>query len=234
MLALTQLLLEFQRKGTSIEWYGQQRKAPLPVAVTTNSPWLDITQSSPSWEGESSSPFDYLPKPDLVAKAKIKDCSIWPAARPRKYLYVDDDLVTHPLASVLMSHSWEGAPPMYMCTGWEILALEDRYLARKLREDGVRIVFEEYEAMPHCFALILDKIPNATKCYERWAGFIRQAVEDVDGIQSQARTIKARTLEDVKLEFGGLSEVTDEEIRRRVVAKAEELDVETMGASAKL
>jgi acetyl esterase/lipase len=219
-LALTQLLLEFRRKNTSVQWYGEPRELPLPVAVTTNSPWLDITQSSPSWDGDTSEPFDYLPKPETMARAKIKSCSIWPTVPPRKNIYVDDDLIAHPLASVIMNKSWEGAPPMYMCTGWEILALEDKYLARKLHEDGVKLVFDEYEAMPHCFALILGKAPNGIKCFERWSGFIRQAVEDADGIQPGARTVRAKTLKDVPLEFAELSDVTDEEIQRRVLEKA--------------
>lgn len=212
--------MELRKKKTSIEWYGESREILLPAAVTCNSPWLDITQSSPSWEGETPAPFDYLPKSSAIAKGHVKQCAIWPASPPRKWLYVDDSLVTHPLASVIMSQSWKGAPPMYICTGWEILALEDKYLARRLDGEGVTLVFEEYEAMPHCFAMILDKTPNAARCFEGWAGFIRQAVGDAGATRSRAVTVRARTLEEVPLVFGELSDVTEEEIRGRVHDKA--------------
>lgn len=108
---------------------------------------------------------------------------------------------------------------MYMCTGWEILAPEDKYLARRLRTQGVPIVFEEYEAMPHCFALVLGQTPGSVRCFDRWAGFIRQVVGGED-IASEARTVKARTLEDVVLDFEGLSDVSGQEMKRRVLVKA--------------
>lgn len=219
-LALTQLILELGRKDTPIFWYGELRHVPLPAAVATNSPWLDITQSSPSWQGDSPNVFDYLPKPEIVSRTKPLDCTIWPASPPRKHMYVDDELITHPLSSVIMARSWKGAPPMYICTGWEILAPEDKFLAKTLESQGVRVVFEEYEAMPHCFAMILTKIPNANRCYEGWAGFIRQAVEDVEGIESRAMSIGARNHKEVTLQFEELSEVGEEEIRARVLAKA--------------
>lgn len=155
-----------------------------------------------------------------MAKSNLKQCAIWPVDPPRRHLYVDDDLAPHPLASVVMSKSWKGAPPIYICTGWEILALEDKYLAKRLDAEGVKVVFEEYEAMPHCFAAILDKTPNATRCYNAWAGFIKQAVADGTQIESRAVNISAKELLETELDFQKLSDVTDEETRGRVELKA--------------
>lgn len=155
-----------------------------------------------------------------MAKGNLKDCPIWPADPPRKHLYVDDDLISHPLASVIMSQSWKGSPPVYICTGWEILALEDKYLAKRLDEEGVNVVFEEYEAMPHCFAAILDKTPNATRCYSGWAGFIKQVVDNAEDVESRALSISARDLVETELDFAKLSDVTDGKIRGRVEVKA--------------
>lgn len=120
---------------------------------------------------------------------------------------------------------------MYMCTGWEILATEDKYLALRLHAQGVPLVFEEYEAMPHCFALVLAQMPGAMRCYDRWAGFIRCAVAGEEDIVSSAKTVRARTLEDVELDFEGLSDISEGEMRRMVLEKAGFLDGET---SAKL
>lgn len=156
----------------------------------------------------------------MMAKSNLKQCSIWPVDPPRQHLYVDDDLLAHPLASVVMSQSWKGAPPIYICTGWEILALEDKYLAKRLDREGVKIVFEEYEAMPHCFAAILDKTPNAKRCYEGWAGFIKQAVADAEQIESRAINISAKELHETELDFNTLSDMQDDELRGRVETKA--------------
>ncbi|KPM37845.1 hypothetical protein AK830_g8718 [Neonectria ditissima] len=122
-----------------------------------------------------------------------------------------------------MAGSWAGAPPVYVCAGWEILAYEARFLARKLRCDGVRVVFEEYEAMPHCFALLLGGIPSTRRCYDGWAGFVRAVVEDPGGVVSSAVSIKARTLEEEVLCFEDLCDATDDEVRERVLLKAGEV-----------
>ncbi|KAF7542430.1 hypothetical protein G7046_g10167 [Stylonectria norvegica] len=219
-LALIQLILELRRKDSSILWYGELRHVPLPAGVAVNSPWLDITQSSPTWDVDSPSPFDYLPKPATIHSRVIPPCAAWPATPSRKSMYVADDLATHPLATLLMVQSWKGAPPIYICTGWEILAYEDKFLAQKLEAEGVTVVLEEYEAMSHCFALLLPKVPSAKRCYEGWAGFIRAAVTEPKGIATRAVTVRAKTLEEVPLRFEDLCGDTEEEIRRRVVAKA--------------
>ncbi|KAL0934234.1 lipase esterase [Colletotrichum truncatum] len=218
-LALLQLLLELRRQDRKVRWLGRERDIPLPGGFALNSPWLDITQSSPSWE--SNWEFDYLPKASLYADFSPPPCDAWPAKPPRTSIYVDDDLIAHPLVTLVMNRSWTGSPPIFICTGWELLADEDRYMARKLREDGVPVVFEEYEGMPHCFALILSKIPSAKRCFEGWTGFMKTIISDPEKITSKAVTVKAKTQEDVPREFASLSTLTDEDIQRLVLQKKE-------------
>jgi len=134
-------------------------------------------------------------------------------------MYIADDLAAHPLASLVMARSWKGAPPIYLCTGWEILAYEDKFLARKLEADGVRVVFEEYEGMPHCFATMLRNAPATPRCYNGWASFIRAVVEDPDSIESSAVMIRAKTCEEVPLMFDQLSDASEEDIQKRVLQK---------------
>ncbi|KAM0262307.1 hypothetical protein ACHAQJ_001776 [Trichoderma viride] len=219
-LALLQLLLQLRRLDARIQWYGEQREIPLPAGVACVSPWVDITHSSPSWQGQDPHPFDYLPKPRPDLEAKIPPCAIWPTNPPRKRLYVDDDLVTHPLVTLIMNRTWEGSPPMWMCTGWELLSYEDKALAMKLVADGVPLVFEEYEAMSHCFALFLSRLPASQHCLESWASFIRSAVKNPTAIESCATTIRARTLEEIPIRFDELLDDTLEEIQASVASKA--------------
>ncbi|KAL6886704.1 alpha/beta hydrolase fold domain-containing protein [Trichoderma longibrachiatum] len=219
-LALLQLIRQLRRRNTRIQWYGESRTVPLPAGVSCASPWLDITHSSPSWQGEDPHPFDYLPKPRPDVMAKIPPCDIWPAKPPRKHIYVDDDMVAHPLATLLMNRSWEGSPPIWMSTGWEILAYEDKALAMKLFADGVPLVFEEYEAMPHVFALLLSHAPGSRRCFESWASFISRAVQDPRSIETSATSIKAGTLEETSLKFDELLEDSLEDVQASVAMKA--------------
>ncbi|KAJ4227030.1 hypothetical protein NW759_004404 [Fusarium solani] len=219
-LSLLQLILELRQQDSRILWHGELREVPMPAGIAVNSPWVDVTQSSPTWEMATPTPYDYLPKPETMDKLDIPPCDAWPSNPPRRNMYIADDLAAHPLASLVMARSWKGAPPVYICTGWEILAYEDKYLARKLEADGVRVVFEEYEAMPHCFALLLRGVPATRRCYGGWAAFIRAAVEDPAAIETRAVTVKARTLEEVSLRFEELSDVSEKEIQERVLQKA--------------
>jgi hypothetical protein len=120
-----------------------------------------------------------------------------------------------------------------MCTGWELLSYEDKALAMKLVADGVPLVFKEYEAMSHCFALFLSRLPTSQHCLESWSSFIRSAVEDPTSIESRATTIKARTLEEVPIRFDELLDDTLEEIQASVASKAG-LEVEQPEIIAKL
>ncbi|KAH6682377.1 alpha/beta hydrolase fold-domain-containing protein [Plectosphaerella plurivora] len=214
-LALVQTLLELRRQGRKIAWYGEERELPMPAGVGINSPWMDILQSSPSCVGNGK--YDYLPSVDKQRAAVFPSCEIWPASPPRGQIYAEDALLAHPLATLLMARDWTGAPPTYICTGWELLADEDKYIAQKLQSQGVKVVFEEYEGMPHCFAILLTDIPAARRNYSQWTGFLKQAAEAPDLIESRAMTVKAKTLEEVELHFSGLSNVAEEDIRAQVL-----------------
>ncbi|KAI9151927.1 AB hydrolase superfamily protein [Paramyrothecium foliicola] len=219
-LALLQLLLELRRQKTQIMWHGQLRNVPLPGGVAVNSPWLDISESDPVWQESIPTPFDYLPKRGPMLRVAPPPCPVWPAKPPRKHMYADDALVAHPLVSVATAKSWAGSPPIYMCVGWEILAEEDKFLARKLVGDGVTLRYEEYEAMPHVFVSIVPHVASSRRCYEGWAGFISQIVAGDKTLGTSAALIKARTLEEQPLKFEDLIDVTEEAVRQRIIAAA--------------
>ncbi|OIW25291.1 hypothetical protein CONLIGDRAFT_582994 [Coniochaeta ligniaria NRRL 30616] len=231
-LSLLQLILELNRQSAAtvpgnqtIPWHGIDIPLPLPLpaGVAVNSAWVDMTHSSPSCT--RNAPFDYLPA--LAARAPPPACPAWPASPPRKELYVADALVAHPLVTLLAARSWTGAPPVWMCTGWELLADEDKLLAAKLHADGVRVVFEEYEGMPHCFAMIFTRLGGSERCFAGWSGFIREvtggkAAGEGEGEgkgESRFVTVRARTLEEVKIEVGELAPYGEGVMRERIARR---------------
>lgn len=186
---------------------------PLPSGVATNSPWVDITHSSPPWQGEDPCPWDYLAKPATLARAKRVESPSWPADPPRRNIYAEDGLERHPLVSPINAPSWRGCPPVWICTGWEMIGHEDRCLAHRLNRDGVPVVFEEYEAMPHCFAMLLSWTAVSRRCIDGWASFIRRAVEEpVSLVGAAAVEIKASSLEEVPMSIEDLRDPNDDEI----------------------
>ncbi|KAI1741810.1 alpha/beta hydrolase fold-domain-containing protein [Xylaria scruposa] len=195
-LALTQTLVQLRRQNVKISWFGTKRNVPLPAGITVLSPWLDITQSMPSWS--TNSKWDYLPSPDIYEGREHPADDIWPTTPPRKHLYVDDAFRLHPLVSLHLNTSWEGIPPVWITCGWEVLADEDKFFVSKLRAEGVPVVFEEYEAMPHVFAAVLPKVPQTERCVQGWAHFITTTRKDPASITSSYTYIKAKTLEEVE------------------------------------
>lgn len=255
-LSLLQLLLHLSHRShpVPIPWHSGSntgaRPLPLPAGVATNSPWLDLTQSSPSCTANAA--FDYLPTPaeQQRAEARRPACAAWPGRRagrrpaPRRHLYAPDALLAHPLATLLLAPSWRGAPPLYLCAGRELLADEARHAARAMWRDGAAaVVLEEYEGMPHCFALVLPHLPETRRCLAGWAGFISGAVaaagEGADGSgagagagaggvgESRFVKIKARTLEEVVVDprevcEGGQFEREEAEVEERIWRKVRE------------
>ncbi|RYC53819.1 hypothetical protein CHU98_g12390 [Xylaria longipes] len=195
-LALTQTIIRLRRQNVRIPWFGTKRHVPLPAGITLLSPWLDIVQSMPSWS--TNSKWDYLPGPDILEDREYPADDLWPAKPPRKHLYVDDAFRLHPLVSVHLSPSWEGLPPVWVSCGWEALADEDRYLVSRLRAEGVPVVFEEYEAMPHVFAAVLPKVAQTERCVQGWARFITATRKDPGSITSSYTCIRAKTLEETE------------------------------------
>lgn len=233
-----QTLLELRRQGTRISWFGADRELPLPAGVAVNSPWVDLTHSMPSCT--SNAAYDYLPSPAGRARPPSwPPCDAWPAPSPRANFYTDDALLDHPLVSVVVASSWEGCPPAYICTGRELLADEDRCLASRLRAAGVPVVFEEYEGMPHCFALLLTKTAGARRCMDGWAGFVKRVVGGAEGggegVESSSFTrVEAKPLREVELDPDALSPFTVEQVREMVRRQAGVMSAQRTTEKAKL
>ena len=75
---------------------------------------------------------------------------------------------------------WIGAPPVYVCVGWEGMQDEVEVFARKVyvgnKGGAGRVVFDGYEGMPHCFAMFpWNRV--GWKAMRSWAGFCKVVVD---------------------------------------------------------
>ncbi|EPE27202.1 alpha/beta-Hydrolase [Glarea lozoyensis ATCC 20868] len=232
-LALLQLLLEFKRQDRKVMWNGAEREIPLPAGVATASAWCDITHSSPSCS--TNRHYDYLPSHhDVPATGRVYPaCDIWPTNPPRKQLYADDAVLTHPLVSPIIAKSWEGSCPIYMQTGEELLSDEDKYVTYKAAKQGVPVVYEEYEAMPHCFAMLLEALPSSRLFFDRWAGFISDVTNGRE-VVTKGTLIRAKTMAEETVDLGKLSSFTDEEVLGRMNSRVEKMTAQKPDQISKL
>lgn len=212
--ALLQLLLQLHRSSPgrtpTVNFHGKSVEIPLPAGLAMTSPWVDITRGLPSIEGFVK--YDYLPPPSQTDKREFPPCDIWPANPPRADLYCESNALLHPLVSPLAASDWSASPPLFFSVGQETLRDEGAALAQRAARQGVSVVWREFEAMPHCFAMLLESNPGAPVHYAEFASFCREVVEG-KAVESSGQFIQAKTLTrsdvDVKNE---LTELTDEQV----------------------
>lgn len=213
--ALLQLLLQLHRtsKNPTVEFHGQTVEVPLPAGATANSGWFDICRAMPSISKNTK--YDYLPAAnhdDFLSRFPADD--VWPTKPPRGDLFCDLSLVDHPLTSPLAAESWKGAPPLWLCTGQECLSDEDQIVASRAASQDVIVQFEEYEAMPHCFGMLITHLATAERCLKSWGDFCRRCVEEPQSVKTNGTFIHAKTGKEETIEVSKMSSITLEDARK--------------------
>ncbi|QSZ30169.1 hypothetical protein DSL72_004689 [Monilinia vaccinii-corymbosi] len=175
-LSLLLLLLHWHRSSTCIIWNGTAHRIPLPAGLALNSPWTDLLRSSPSNAQPTNLQNDYIPPPTF--SPVYPPCPLWPTSPPRPNIYSETPLLLHPLVSPLAAPtpSWAQTPPILFQTGTELLTDESKILAARIVRAGASVRWEQYDMMPHCFALVLPHLEASKRCFEGWAGFCREVV----------------------------------------------------------
>ncbi|KAF1978671.1 hypothetical protein BU23DRAFT_525525 [Bimuria novae-zelandiae CBS 107.79] len=198
--ALLQLLLHLHRTSCfppTLRWYGNDVEVPLPAGVALTSPWLDATRSLPSIE--SLAKYDYLPPPSHTSRMTYPPDSAWPTSPPRADLYAESSALCHPLVSPLAARDWRSSPPVFIGVGEEMMRDEAAVLARRLHAQGGSVRWREWEAMPHCFAMMIESLPSSAQYFDEFARFCVDVVEGKvtgsDGARMAAKTGVRGTVE---------------------------------------
>jgi acetyl esterase/lipase len=216
-MALLQLLLQLHRASPdatpTVQFHGRAVPIPLPAGCSANSGWLDVTRSFPSVTANAD--WDYLPGPDMDdAVSEFPPDAIWPTTPPRGDLFCDLSLLDHPLVSPVNAADWAAAPPLWMCAGREMLFDEVASVASRAAGQGVKVQFEMYEAMPHCFQLLMPWRKNAERCFADWGEWARRCVEEPAGLKTFGRVVKAKGGLDDDLDVLKVGTIGLEEARR--------------------
>lgn len=233
VFALLLLLLHFRRStaadgttpsGPPLSFHGHSipslSSIPLPAAIAANSPWLDLTRCMPSTV--ANLPYDYLPSPAASSALTLPPCDAWPARPPRAELYCTAAQLRHPLVSPLAADiaAWAGAPPVYMLVGQELLTDEAAVVAARLaRADSAGpVVWEQWEAMPHCFALLLGSAPETRRAFDSWAAFCRHAVVSPETLSSSGVWVASPSGKMTTVPVGGLKIPSDDVVEQLMLS----------------
>ncbi|KAL3459990.1 alpha/beta hydrolase fold-domain-containing protein [Aspergillus heterothallicus] len=191
--ALLQTVFHLHRAASTstlptVLFHGKHVPIPLPAGIALNSPSLNLTRSM--HDTEIGTRYDYLPPPSLNP-ANSPPCTIWPADPPRADL---------------------GAPPMFISCGQELVADECCFLAQSAARQGVVVVWERYEAMPHCFAQILAGTRVSGRALQGFTRFIRDVVMASGSIKTHGGFVEAKTLRSLAVDVEDLVDLDLDEV----------------------
>ena len=213
-LSLLQVILELGRlqntRTPTVRWDGQDVLVPVPAGVAAMSAWADLTRALPSWCSDR----DYdiygngLPR---AVRPDFPTCAAWPSNPPRGDLYCDLSTLCHPLVSPTAATDWTLAPPILFVCGDERAVDSNKVIAQRALSQGALVVWQEYEAMPHIFMLLLEKLPHSSLCFERWAQFCRQCVQDPGSLRTSGTFVEVETLRSKEVDMTHLTAITVEE-----------------------
>ena len=211
-LSLIQVIIATRRQqGTEspiVFFHGRHVELKMPSGLSFLSPSPDQTLSPPSWYTEASS--DIFPDNLPALDPKYPTCELWPAKPPRGNLYCEVSMLDHSLVSPVTARDWVGCPPMWIAIGGGDRLIDSvRFVAQNAAREGVTVIWEEYEAMPHIWPLVLTAWPQVRRCWENWAhvcsSFAKGAPAttsgnriQVEGLQSQQ--VDVFTLTDMNME----------------------------------
>ncbi|KAF2803686.1 alpha/beta-hydrolase [Mytilinidion resinicola] len=231
--ALLQFLLQLHRSCApnelpSVSWNNKICTIPLPAGVALFSPWLDVTRSLPSIEGNVI--YDYLPPPSITEKSTFPPDFVWPTDPPRVDLFCEGSALCHPLVSPLAAMSWENSPPIFVVSGDETLADEASVFAQRLARQGVKVVWDRFEAMPHCFAMVLEGLEGSRMCFTDYTDFCKRVMQSPGSINIEGYFISAKTLAKKHVDVENLVDISDQEAldimraaqKRRITGKERE------------
>ena len=86
--------------------------------------------------------------------SNFSDCETWPTKLPRVNVLCNDTVLHHPLVSPIAVVDWTDFPPLWLCHGDEMMVDEGKFIAQRAAQRAVPVIWEQYGAMPHCFAVL--------------------------------------------------------------------------------
>ncbi|KAK3664684.1 hypothetical protein LTR22_004552 [Elasticomyces elasticus] len=215
VFALLQLLLQLHRTSDkpTVCFHGKDVDVPLPAGACANSGWFDICRAMPSLS--TNAKYDYLPVPNHDdAMTRFPKDDVWPADPPRGDLFCNLSLLDHPLTSPLAAESWKGAPPLWLCTGQECLSDEDCIVAARAVSQDVTVQWEQYEAMPHCFGMLMPTLPTGDRCLRSWGDFCRRCVDEPESVKTNGTYIYAKTGKEESIDVSGVTSISLDEAKK--------------------
>ncbi|KAL8673515.1 MAG: hypothetical protein Q9168_002072 [Polycauliona sp. 1 TL-2023] len=221
-MSIVQVIL-YARKQQNTEiptlnFHGQKVGLPLPSGLAFQSPNFDTQLNTlPSWAANFE--YDTVPPDPPGYDADFPTDEVWPSSPARGNYYCETSMLYHPLVSTMVAKDWNGCPPTYMAIGSKERVVDSaKYLAQHVSTQGVPVLWEEYELMPHNWPMGFASHPLSDKCYRSWA---RACSDFVAGsaVQTHGTSIRLEDSQVRVLEVSKLTPLSRDEVERLMRCK---------------
>lgn len=110
---------------------------------------------------------------------------------------------------------------MWLGYGEEMLADEGKAVASLAAKQGVTVIWEQFEAMPHCFPMIFDQLPASRKYNKDWADFCGTIASDTVGeggakLETKGIWFAVKTCKETNVNVMSLAVCSQEEVEERM------------------
>ena len=154
-----------------------------------------------------------------------------PADPPRGHVYCDTSMLCHPLVSPVAARNWRGCPPLWLAMGQERLADAGKVVAQTAARQGVVVLWDLYERMPHNWIMMFPKLWQAEDCISRCGEVIKMLADDeVVGTKGEMVTI---TGERKEVDVRQLTDLTADQVEGLMRANTRHLKPWVGGSRAK-
>ena len=228
--SLLQVILELGRQQSTstptVRFGGRDVLLPCPAGLASICGFLDLARALPSWTDERDYDILNAGMPPMLQPDFPTD-DVWPTVPPRGDLYCDNEALCHPLVSPVAARDWTGAPPMLIVCGEERGMDSNKLLAQRATAQGICVQWQQYEALPHVFMLMMPKLPHSALCFKTWAKFCLDCVKEPDLVQSHASVVGVKSLNGRTVDPTRLTSLTLDEALRLMNTKRHERRVWT-------
>ncbi|KAF8973375.1 hypothetical protein BGZ46_009966 [Entomortierella lignicola] len=159
---------------------------PQPLSIVTWSPWLDLTQSLPSFKENALTdciPYEgYIHKHSEVIDKMFEQQELGkdeskPRIRQRAQVYCPDSCLRMKYVSPLFETDFSGIPSIFItCGSAERFSNECIMMAAKLEQQQQPCRIDIHEDMPHVFPLFRFH-PSAVTALDRTCSYIREVFQ---------------------------------------------------------
>ncbi|KAL9105572.1 MAG: hypothetical protein Q9227_009273 [Pyrenula ochraceoflavens] len=219
-LSFLQVLLQIQQQNQQIRFHGRTVDIRNPAGILMVSCVGEQSLALPSWT--TNKEYDIFRDQAPFLQPEFPADEIWPSDPPRADVYCDASMLPHPLVSPSLCENWHGAPPMWFAVGQERLADSSMLIAQTAARQGVCVMWNQYEAMPHCWPLFLPKLPHSQHVLRKWGQACRAMIEG-GKLVTKGSWISLEDLGSIDVDVRNLTRLTVDEASTMIKGRAEGL-----------